>query len=272
MKSQIFLLSGLLFFLGDAWIPKAVHSVQRITSTHLKEQPRFSQAKTIKKYGADSKIASKHKERIRTAGRVGTKRFVDPCKVFIGNLPFDADENQLADFVVSTMGQSKLAVHSSKVIYDWKTGKSKGYGFMIFTDPIYATVCMEVVNGKKLNNRALTVSQGKKKDQENQLYLKKKKKSPETDEDRAIQSALEAAESDDDDDIPVFGGNDDDLELDAALFGIAAADEDDDEEYDGVFLERKPIYEDMDPNLNREQRREAARRLKRKKLPHKGFG
>jgi len=255
---------------STAWVPTNT----RIASprpTALFSERRFAQPNQKKKFGGDAKLATIHKERLSTAGRVGTKRFVDPCKVFIGNLPFTADEKQMEEFILGTMGQSRLVLHSSKVIHDWKTGKSKGFGFMVFSDPIYATVCMEVCSGKKLDGRPLSVSQGKKKDQENQLYIKKKKKAPETDEEAAIASALELAESEDDE-IPVFGGSDDDLELDAKLFGITADDEGDDDDYDGIFLERKPIYADMDENMNREQRREAARRMKRTKLPSKGFG
>ena len=240
------------------------------------EKRRFAQPNSRKKnYGADSKIASVHAERIRTAGRIGTKRFVDPCKVFVGNLPYNVDDKQMEEFILSTMGQSKFVLHSSKVIHDWKTGKSKGFGFMVFTDPIYATVCMDVCNGKTLDGRQVSVSQGKKKDQENQLYIKKKKQTPETDEEAAIASALELAESDDEDDIPIFGGSEEDLELDAKLFGMAASaeDDDDDDDYDGFFIEPTPDCEgEIDPNLNRQQRREAARRLKKKKMPHKGFG
>lgn len=275
MRIPVVLVVLSTFLFTEAWVPKnSVVQVDRLFITRLEEQPRFAQAKPTKSYVGDSKLGENYKQRISTAGRKGTKRFVDPCKVFVGNLPFSTDEDGLARFVLDTMGQSRLVLHSSKVIYDWKTGKSKGYGFIVFTDPIYASVCMEVVSGKMIDGRAVTVSQGKKKDQENQVYLKKKRKDPLTDEDAAIASALEEAESDvevDEDGIAVFGASDDDLELDAMLFGITA-DDDDDDDYDGVFLERKPIYEDMDPNLNREQRREEAKRLKRKKLPHKGFG
>ena len=129
---------------------------------------------------------------------------------------------------------------------------------------------MEQCNGKLLNGRPISVSQGKRKEQENEVYLKKKKKKPMTEEEEVISSALDEAESDED--IPVFGGSEEDLELDAALFGIVG-DDDDDDEYDGIFLERPSKYEDdLDPNLNREQRRDAARRRKRQKLPTKGFG
>lgn len=208
-------------------------------------------------------------ERLKTAGRVGTKRFVDPCKVFVGNLPFNVDDKKLQKYILNTMGQSRVVLHSAKVIYDWKTGTSKGYGFVQFIDPIYATVCMDVCNGKVLDGRTLSISQGKKKEQENELYLKKKKKKPETEEEAVISSALDEAESEDE--IPVFGGSDEDIELDAALFGIVGDDDDDD--YDGIFLERPSKFEEeIDENLNREQRRDVARRLKRKKMPHKGFG
>ena len=264
-------------WLAEAWVlPSPLLSRRRgtpvTTTSRPAEERRFAQAKTTKKYRGDAKLAERYAERIKTAGRKGTKRFVDPCKVFVGNLPFTTDADQLSRFMLDTMGQARLVLHSSKIITDWKTGKSKGYGFVVFTDPIYATVAMEVVNGKLYDGRPVTVDQGKKKDQESLVYLKKKRKEAETDEEVAITKALEAAESEEDEDgIWTFGVNDEDLELDARLFGLSA-DGDDDDEYDGIFLERKPIYEGMDSNLNREKRREAARRMKRTKLPHKGFG
>mmetsp|Transcript_1246 Transcript_1246/g.1417 ORF Transcript_1246/g.1417 Transcript_1246/m.1417 type:complete len:309 (-) Transcript_1246:31-957(-) len=242
------------------------------------QRRRFAQAKTQQSYVSDSKLGSMYNQRIKTAGRKGTKRFVDPCKVFIGNLPFDIDEKQLGNFILDTMGQSRMVLHSFKVIYDWKTGKSKGYGFVEFTDPIYASVCMDVCNGKKFNGRPIKVDQGKKKDVEDQVFIKKNKK-PETEEEKSISSALDEAENDDDydteeletdkDGVALFGDNDE-MELDAILFGLAA---DSDDEDDGIFLERPSKFEeDIDPDLNREQRREASRKLKRKKLPTKGFG
>jgi len=242
------------------------------------QRRRFAQAKTQQSYVSDSKLGSMYNQRIKTAGRKGTKRFVDPCKVFIGNLPFDIDEKQLGNFILDAMGQSRMVLHSFKVIYDWKTGKSKGYGFVEFTDPIYASVCMDVCNGKKFNGRPIKVDQGKKKDVEDLVFIKKNKK-PETEEEKSISSALDEAENDDDydteeletdkDGVALFGDNDD-MELDAILFGLAA---DSDDEDDGIFLERPSKFEeDIDPDLNREQRREASRKLKRKKLPTKGFG
>ncbi|VEU41830.1 unnamed protein product [Pseudo-nitzschia multistriata] len=268
----------------SAWVPMATPNNDfTTTALYAKEQAppkrRFAQARTTKQpYATDSKLGSMHKERIKTAGRKGTKKFVDPCKVFVGNLPFDVDKNDLAQFVLDTMGQNRMILHSFKVIEDWKTGKSKGYGFIEFTDPIFATVCMDVCDGKMLNGRPVKISQGKKRDKEDQVFVNKKRKKAETDEDKAISSALDEAEDDteeleiDDDGVAIFDDiNDDDIELDAMLFGLDL--DDDDEQDDGVFLERGSKYEyDDDENLNREQRRDAARRRKKKKLPSKGFG
>jgi hypothetical protein len=159
---------------------------------------------------------------------------------------------------------------------------------------------MDVCNARLLDGRPISVSQGKKKDQDNLVYLQKKKKKQQqqlSEEEQVISTALDEAESNADDDnddddsettepyeaeeldvdengVAIFGSNDsDDLELDAALFGIAA-NADDDEQDDGIFWEdRHRAYQELiDPNMNRAQRREAARRLKKKKLPSKGFG
>ena len=251
----------------------------RRTTTQLFAERRFAQPNqnNNRRFKGDGKLAEVNAERVKTAGKVGTKRFVDPCKVFVGNLPFDVDSKQLKKHILDTMGQSSLVVHSAKVIRDWKTGKSKGYGFVMFTDPMYATICMDVVRGKELGGRPLSVSQGKKKDQDNLLYIKKKKKDPIDEEEAAIADALSEAESDlDDDDVPTFGVSDEDIELDAQLFGLQAGDEDDEDDeddIDGWYLQQRGFtYEEVDPSLNRVQRREAARKLKKKKRPAKGFG
>ena len=125
-------------------------------------------------------------------------------------------------------------------------------------------------------------SPGKKKDAEDPVHLKTIRKRPETEEEKVISNALNNAEYEDDyemkelevdeDGVALFDKKDD-IELDAMLFGLDADDGDDGKD-DGIFLEHRSKFEeiDLDSDLNREQRREAARRLKRKKLPSKGFG
>jgi len=132
--------------------------------------------------------------------------------------------------------------------------------------------------GKKLNGRPIRVSQGKKKDEVDQVFVEKKRKKQNSVEEKIISSALDEAEDDlkelelDEDGVAIFDNSDDeDLELDAILFGLDL--DEDDEQDDGVFLERRSKYdENVDENLNREQRRDGQRRRKKKKLPSKGFG
>ena len=233
---------------------------------------------TGRKYGADSKIASLHAERTKTAGRVGTKRYVDPCKVFFGNLPFNITENVLEGWIADRMGvPAPLLLRQVKVIRDWKTGKSKGYGFAIFTEAIHGTVCIEKCNGKYMGGRALSVNQGKKKET-TQVFVKKKKKPAMDAEEAAIQAGMEEASRSmmdpqealmlrqlDPDLVEDSFDNDDDLFDEADL---------DDDGVDGFYFEddEEDFMDDDETPMNREKRREAARQKKRRKPSNKGFG
>ena len=149
-------------------------------------------------------------ERIRTAGRRGTKKFVDPLKVFIGNLPFDADESDIEGLFASHWGCTPdnvgERIESVKVIRDWKTGKSKGYGFVQFYEPMIATSAMESMNkgkGWKIKGRRIRLDQGKKKESDvDEREMKKRKKQQKQkqredldEEGLVIHSALESVEN-----------------------------------------------------------------------------
>ena len=149
-------------------------------------------------------------ERIRTAGRRGTKKFVDPLKVFIGNLPFDADESDIEGLFASHWGCTPdnvgERIESVKVIRDWKTGKSKGYGFVQFYEPMIATSAMESMNkgkGWKIKGRRIRLDQGKKKGSDvDEREMKKRKKQQKQkqredldEEGLVIHSALESVEN-----------------------------------------------------------------------------
>ena len=226
------------------------------------------------KYGSDSAIGSAHTQRVKTAGRVGTKRFVDPCKVFLGNLPFHVDEPGLSDWVCQQMGlPPTVLLHDCKVIRDWKTGKSKGYGFVVFTEAMYGTVCIDKCHNQELGGRKLTVNQGQKK-QDPTIYVKKKKAPAADADEEAIQAGI--AESMDPLEAAMLRRLDPDLvddAMDEVLFEDLDGDDDDDG-VDGFWEGDDGEVEDFEDTqgMNREQRREAARRQKRRKLPHKGFG
>lgn len=144
-----------------------------------------------------SSLTEINNERIRTAGRRGTKNFVDPSKIFIGNLPFDADEADIeAFFEEQFKGGIGQRIESIKVIRDWKTGKSKGYGFINFFEPLFATSAMESVRNQKIKGRVVRLSQGSRKKEEGAVYVKKNRKeiAPEDEEGAAIGAALAEAE------------------------------------------------------------------------------
>ncbi len=231
--------------------------------------------------GADSYLLAVHKERLKHAGRVGTKRFVDPCKVFCGNLPFDCTEEDLRQFFQQHLSHSAQEIHNIQIVKDWKTSQSKGYAFCRFTDPIFATVAMDKCSGKELGGRPIVVRQGKKKDQDSAVYVKKNKKLPQETEEAAIQQGLdqtldEESRNDEAEDKTTteWIALDDNEENDDFLFG----DDDEyqsteDDDFDGVFEEMYPlIVEEANMTLNREQRRNSTRTKKRRKLPNKGFG
>ena len=244
----------------------------------------------------DTRLNILNAERKRNAGRRGTKRFVDPGKVFIGNLPFTADD----DAVLKWLGEQLGGTHniaSVKIVRNWKTDKSKGFGFIMFTDPIFATSAMETIRGRKFEGRVINLNQGQKKVDPNVLYVKKRKEksNEEVDgEEMTIERALDEAESvtkDDDEEGSEEVSAEDSYtvgDFDSILDNEMLWDEEDEEEdedlenfvYDGVFeleyaeeLSNKGLSDDEDTkDMNRKQRREAAKNKPKRKLPHKGFG
>ena len=232
----------------------------------------------VRKYGGDSKIASMHAERIKTAGRVGTKRYVDPCKVFFGNLPFNTTEEVLEEWIEGHMGvTAPLLLRQVQVIRDWKTSKSKGYGFAVFSEAIHATVCIEKCHGKPLEGRPLSVNQGKKK-QSTQVIIKKKNKAPVDAEEAAIQAGMAEASAPrmDPQEALMLRQLDPDLVDDAFDNddGLFEDDDMDDDGVDGFFVEDDDAEEYMQEEapMNRQKRREAARQRKKRKPSNKGFG
>ena len=66
-------------------------------------------------------------------------------------------------------------IEKIKVIRDWKTGVSEGYGFLMFYEPMVATSALESVRNLKIKGRVVRLDQGKKKDVDEDERLKKKK-------------------------------------------------------------------------------------------------
>jgi hypothetical protein len=207
-----------------------------------------------------------HLRRIRGAGRVGTKRFVDPCRVFVGNLNYTTTEAGLAEFASSAVGLPPgMCLRGVNVVRDWRTQESKGYGFCVFSDPVQATVFIDKCRSGRgvLDGRALTVAQGARRRPEDQLYVVKRQKKDEQrqqaldGEGRAIRDALAEADGDEVD------GDEEELEL------LRLLDPDLADRRDGEWPGKD---EASDPSMNRAQRRQAERGKKRDKPQSRGFG
>jgi len=78
--------------------------------------------------GQDFSVSRLNEERVSTAGKKGTKNFVDPNRLFAGNLHFMVTTEDLKKWLVEYGLQDKVV--ECKVITDWRTGASKGYGFV----------------------------------------------------------------------------------------------------------------------------------------------
>eukprot|EP00581_Thalassiosira_minuscula_P000408 CAMPEP_0183743510 /NCGR_PEP_ID=MMETSP0737-20130205/65255_1 /TAXON_ID=385413 /ORGANISM="Thalassiosira miniscula, Strain CCMP1093" /LENGTH=525 /DNA_ID=CAMNT_0025979131 /DNA_START=221 /DNA_END=1799 /DNA_ORIENTATION=+ len=176
-----------------------------------------------------SHLIERNNLRLRSAGKPGSKHFMDPNKLFIGNLPYSASESDVIELFAKEWNIPPEAVtdriESIKIIRDWKTNQSKGYGFVQFYEPMMATSAMESVNkganwnGKnrgawKIMGRKIRLDQGQRKpddeeDAEEKLKKKKQKQKKEQEQSKMgmqkedldeegllIHSVLEGVEGD----------------------------------------------------------------------------
>jgi len=77
-------------------------------------------------------------------------------KLYVGNLSYETDDAALRELFVP-FGEPD----SAKVITDRDTGRSKGFGFVEFSNNAEATAAMNALNGKEVNGRALTVNEAR---------------------------------------------------------------------------------------------------------------
>ncbi|GMH87802.1 hypothetical protein TrVE_jg2840 [Triparma verrucosa] len=141
--------------------------------------------------GQDFSVSKLNEERKSNAGKKGGAGYVDPNKLFVGNLAFSVTEDQLLSWFESKGYGTHVS--SCKIIRDWKTGDSKGYAFASFTDPIFATSAMESLTNHELEGRIVRISQGQRKRTEAEVaFVTKDRRNAGdlTEEDLAIQSGL----------------------------------------------------------------------------------
>jgi cold-inducible RNA-binding protein len=77
-------------------------------------------------------------------------------RLYVGNLSYQATESDLRN-LFAPFGEPD----SVKVITDRDSGRSKGFGFVEFSDGAQANAAMAALNGKDHNGRALTVNEAR---------------------------------------------------------------------------------------------------------------
>lgn len=74
-------------------------------------------------------------------------------KLYVGNLSFELKENDL-----ETEFGNHGTVSSVKIITDFETGRSKGFGFIEMGNADEAEACISSLDGKEIGGRALRVN------------------------------------------------------------------------------------------------------------------
>ncbi len=77
-------------------------------------------------------------------------------KLYVGNLPFSATENEL-EVAFGEFG----SVQSVKLITDRDTGRPRGFGFVEMGSDEEAQAAIDAMNGKDMGGRAMTVNVAK---------------------------------------------------------------------------------------------------------------
>lgn len=77
-------------------------------------------------------------------------------KLYVGNIPFQASEEELSEFF-SSIGQ----VETVKIIVDMQSGQSRGFGFIEMATEDDAVRAISDLNGKSFMDKTLVVNEAR---------------------------------------------------------------------------------------------------------------
>lgn len=80
-------------------------------------------------------------------------------RLYVGNLPFNADENQVRDLFAGT----SRTVTEVKLVTDRDTGRPRGFGFVEMGSAEDADSAIRDLNGQDFGGRPLTVNEAKER-------------------------------------------------------------------------------------------------------------
>lgn len=88
------------------------------------------------------------------------KACVVGSRLYVGNLPFSVDENQLREL----FSQKGGAVHGVSIVTDRETGRPRGFAFVEMGSSADAQACIDAFNGAQFGGRALTVNEARERE------------------------------------------------------------------------------------------------------------
>ena len=80
-------------------------------------------------------------------------------KLFVGNLSWNTTEDDMYNHF-STFGQ----IDECRLITDRETGRSRGFGFITYSDPDMAQTAINEMDGRELDGRVLKVNEAKERE------------------------------------------------------------------------------------------------------------
>ncbi|MCC5832790.1 MAG: RNA-binding protein [Chlamydiales bacterium] len=87
-------------------------------------------------------------------------------KLYVGNLPFTVQEQDLRNFF-----SKYSSITSVQLISDRETGRSKGFGFVEISNEDEATNAIQELNGKDFGGRAVIVNEARpRENRENRSF------------------------------------------------------------------------------------------------------
>jgi RNA recognition motif-containing protein len=78
------------------------------------------------------------------------------ARIYVGNCPYDASEDQLRD-LFATYGE----VEGVNIITDRDTGRPRGFAFVEMTDSSAADAAIQGLNGTDMGGRTLNVNEAR---------------------------------------------------------------------------------------------------------------
>lgn len=91
-------------------------------------------------------------------------------KLYIGNIPYATSEDELKELF-----SEFTSIVSCKIIMDFDSGRSKGFGFIEFGDDSEANEAIKKFNGYNLDGKELVVNEARPQEKKRRSFSDKRR-------------------------------------------------------------------------------------------------